>query len=180
MQLCSCSGAAKKEEAADLYVRAANTYKLAKNWSGKPLILAVFCNSLEAYLVSRHERFNFLCHAGAGNAFCQAAQIQLNFLANKHEAATHYIDAANCYKKSDNDGKTFLTTKCFGIVWHVDLPTVSCFLFIFSRGDQLFTTRHRHLHRYGWFLCFSSVVVNKMQRAHHVPKNLFANFLLET
>ncbi|XP_028395942.1 alpha-soluble NSF attachment protein-like [Dendronephthya gigantea] len=66
-------GGTKKEEAADLYVRAANTYKLAKNWSG------------------------------AGNAFCQAAQIQLNFLANKHEAATQYIDAANCYKKSDND-----------------------------------------------------------------------------
>ena len=46
----------------------------------------------------------YLYVLGAGNAFCQAAQIQLNFLANKHEAATHYIDAANCYKKSDNDG----------------------------------------------------------------------------
>ena len=42
---------------------------------------------------------------GAGNAFCEAAQIQINFLANKHEAATQYIDAANCYKKSDNEGK---------------------------------------------------------------------------
>ena len=42
--------------------------------------------------------------SGAGNAFCQAAQVQLNNLQNKHEAATHYIEAANAYKKSDNDG----------------------------------------------------------------------------
>jgi hypothetical protein len=48
----------------------------------------------------------YLVSLGAGNAFCQAAQIQLHQLANKHEAATHYIDAANCYKKSDNDGKS--------------------------------------------------------------------------
>lgn len=62
----------------------------------------VALNLLKFWLI----KHNIASHVylGAGNAFCQAAQIQLNFLANKHEAATHYIDAANCYKKSDNDG----------------------------------------------------------------------------
>ena len=33
--LLSCSGASKKEEAADLYVRAANQYKVAKRFKGQ-------------------------------------------------------------------------------------------------------------------------------------------------
>lgn len=51
---------------------------------------------------------------GAGNAFSHAAQVQLNNLQNKHEAATHYIDAANAYKKSDNEGTYFLV--CLKII----------------------------------------------------------------
>ena len=34
LSLCSYSGAAKLEDAADLYVRAANSYKVAKKWIG--------------------------------------------------------------------------------------------------------------------------------------------------
>ncbi|KAI0235487.1 Beta-soluble NSF attachment protein [Lamellibrachia satsuma] len=67
-------GSAKLEESAELYVRAGNSFKMAKKWTE------------------------------AGNAFCHAADVQLR-LQSKHEAATHYIDAGNCYKKSDPHGK---------------------------------------------------------------------------
>jgi hypothetical protein len=32
--VCSFSGSSRMEEAADLYVRAANSFKMAKKWSG--------------------------------------------------------------------------------------------------------------------------------------------------
>lgn len=61
----------KIEEACDLYTRAGNSFKMAKKWSA------------------------------AGNAFCEVAKIQLNHLQSKHEAATQYVEAANCYRKAD-------------------------------------------------------------------------------
>ncbi|XP_013406600.1 alpha-soluble NSF attachment protein isoform X3 [Lingula anatina] len=64
-------GSSKLEDAAELYVRAANAFKMAKQW------------------------------AAAGSAFCQAAQIQLCKIGSKHEAASNYVDAGNCYKKAD-------------------------------------------------------------------------------
>lgn len=63
-------GNSKVEEAAELYVRAANTFKMAKKW------------------------------AAAGNAFCQSAGLQLK-LGSRHEAATNFVDAGNCFKKAD-------------------------------------------------------------------------------
>ena len=36
----------------------------------------------------------------AGNTFVTIAQHHAK-LGNKHDAATNYVDAANCYKKSD-------------------------------------------------------------------------------
>lgn len=63
-------GSTKLEDASELYLRAANSFKMAKQW------------------------------AGAGNAFCQSAQLQLN-LGSRHEAASNYVDAGNCYKKAD-------------------------------------------------------------------------------
>ncbi|KAK2168360.1 hypothetical protein LSH36_17g01028 [Paralvinella palmiformis] len=63
-------GSSKLDEASELYVRAANTFKMAKKW------------------------------AAAGHAFCEAAKVQLK-LQSKHEAATNYVDAGNCYKKTD-------------------------------------------------------------------------------
>nr|CAA58050.1 SNAP-type protein [Doryteuthis pealeii]prf//2106379A SNAP-type protein [Doryteuthis pealeii] len=63
-------GSSKTEEAAELFVRAANTFKMAKNW------------------------------ASAGQCFCKAAQLQLT-LQSRHEAATHYVDAGNAFKKAD-------------------------------------------------------------------------------
>ena len=41
--------------------------------------------------------------AAAGNAFTQSAQIQSQ-AGNRHEAATQFVDAANCYKKTDTNG----------------------------------------------------------------------------
>ncbi|XP_041468983.1 alpha-soluble NSF attachment protein-like [Lytechinus variegatus] len=38
----------------------------------------------------------------AGNAFCRAASISMT-LESKHEAATNYVDAGNCYKKVDHE-----------------------------------------------------------------------------
>ncbi|XP_046351331.1 alpha-soluble NSF attachment protein-like [Haliotis cracherodii] len=63
-------GSSKIEEAAELYVRAANSFKMAKKW------------------------------AAAGESFCRAGQLQIE-LGSKHEAATHYVDAGNCYRKGD-------------------------------------------------------------------------------
>ncbi len=40
----------------------------------------------------------------AGNTFVTLAQHHVK-LGNKHDAATAYVDAANCYKKSDPNGK---------------------------------------------------------------------------
>ncbi|XP_077995427.1 alpha-soluble NSF attachment protein-like [Glandiceps talaboti] len=38
--------------------------------------------------------------SAAGGAFCESASIQLR-LGSKHEAASNFVDAGNCYKKSD-------------------------------------------------------------------------------
>ncbi|XP_067940058.1 alpha-soluble NSF attachment protein-like [Watersipora subatra] len=63
-------GVTKLEEASDLYSKAANNYKMAKNWSG------------------------------AGSSFCECANLQLK-LSSRHDAATAFVDAGNCYRKCD-------------------------------------------------------------------------------
>lgn len=67
------SSSNRLEDAVDCYQRAANLFKMAKNWSS------------------------------AGSAFCEAANLHLRS-GSRHEAATNYVDAANCYKKSDING----------------------------------------------------------------------------
>lgn len=66
-------GQSKIEEACELYTRAANSYKMAKKWTE------------------------------AGNAFQECAKLQLNQMQSKHEAASQYVEAANCYRKGDFD-----------------------------------------------------------------------------
>ncbi|XP_004205892.1 alpha-soluble NSF attachment protein isoform X1 [Hydra vulgaris] len=61
----------KIEDASSLYSRAGNSFKIAKNWKA------------------------------AGDAFCEAAKLQENQLQSKHEAASQYVEAANCYRKSN-------------------------------------------------------------------------------
>ena len=42
----------------------------------------------------------------AGSAFVKAAQTSLD-LGSKHEAATQYVDAGNCHRKGDANGKMY-------------------------------------------------------------------------
>ena len=46
----------------------------------------------------------FFMYTGAGNAFTQAAKLSLQ-LTNKHDAATHFVESGNCYRKGDAGGK---------------------------------------------------------------------------
>lgn len=52
--------------------------------------------------------------AQAGSAFCEAANLNSRSGA-RHDAATNYVDAANCYKKSDINGKE----KYFTFLWKI-------------------------------------------------------------
>ena len=61
-------------------------------------ILVIALTELVSYTV-----YICLC-AVAGEAFCKAAELQL-VLGSKHEGATHYVDAGNCYRKGDANGK---------------------------------------------------------------------------
>ncbi|XP_049725537.1 beta-soluble NSF attachment protein isoform X6 [Elephas maximus indicus] len=71
-------GNTRIEEACEMYTRAANMFKMAKNWS-----LIVVSSS-----------------SAAGNAFCQAAKLHMQ-LQSKHDSATSFVDAGNAYKKAD-------------------------------------------------------------------------------
>ena len=42
--------------------------------------------------------------SAAGNTFVTLASHHVK-AGNKHDAATSYVDAANCYKKSDSNGE---------------------------------------------------------------------------
>lgn len=41
----------------------------------------------------------------AGNAFCEAAALHSK-AGSRHDAATNFVDAANCYKKADPNGNS--------------------------------------------------------------------------
>jgi alpha-soluble NSF attachment protein len=47
----------------------------------------------------------------AGNAFCEAASLHAK-AGSKHDAATNYVDAANCFKKSDPNGAIYFVSYC--------------------------------------------------------------------
>uniref|UniRef100_A0A8C8K3V7 Alpha-soluble NSF attachment protein n=1 Tax=Oncorhynchus tshawytscha TaxID=74940 RepID=A0A8C8K3V7_ONCTS len=78
----------KYEEACDIYVRAANMFKMAKNWSGK-IWLELNSGHLELQGVW-----------AAGNAFSQAAHLHLQ-MDNKLDGAINFLDAGNAFKKTD-------------------------------------------------------------------------------
>ncbi|KAM4590587.1 N-ethylmaleimide-sensitive factor attachment protein, alpha b isoform 1-T1 [Fundulus diaphanus] len=87
----------KLEEACDMYVRAANMYKMAKNWCGKSVTLSsfLFVSVVTTTLLTYH-----LMLSAAGNAFSKAAHLHLQ-MQSKHDAATNLIDAGNAFKKAD-------------------------------------------------------------------------------
>jgi len=43
--------------------------------------------------------------SSAGNAFRLAAELHAK-AGSRHDAATNYVDAANCYKKTDSNGRS--------------------------------------------------------------------------
>uniref|UniRef100_A0A8C9X777 NSF attachment protein beta n=1 Tax=Sander lucioperca TaxID=283035 RepID=A0A8C9X777_SANLU len=87
-------GPQKVEEACEMYCRAANMFKMAKNWSG-----AISCFLAKNIHIIISVLF-FPLSSGAGSAFCKAARLHMQ-LQNKHDCATSFIDAGNAYKKSD-------------------------------------------------------------------------------
>ena len=86
-------------------MRAANTFKMAKKWAGQYTIINTILCGLFVYpkLAASCIDYLFVIPA-AGHAFCEAAKVQLK-LQSKHEAATNYVDAGNCYKKTDANGR---------------------------------------------------------------------------
>uniref|UniRef100_A0A8K9UT80 Beta-soluble NSF attachment protein n=1 Tax=Oncorhynchus mykiss TaxID=8022 RepID=A0A8K9UT80_ONCMY len=75
----------KVEDACEMYARAANMFKMAKNWTG-------------GSLTHTHTQLKF--YIPAGNAFCQGARLHMQ-LQNKLDSATSFVDAGNAYKKAD-------------------------------------------------------------------------------
>ncbi len=87
------SGTAKKEEAADLFIRAANAYKVGKRYKGKR----------ESYL-KFVSQYSAPSPSAAGEAFRRAAEIHVE-LDVKHEAASTLVEAGQVLKKDDALGK---------------------------------------------------------------------------
>ncbi|CAI8041511.1 Beta-soluble NSF attachment protein [Geodia barretti] len=138
-------GAAKMEDAADLYVRAANTYKVAKKWkdAGDAFCLAA---DVQMKLDVKHEAGSNLVEAGqvykredpkrAVECYSQAAEIYTDMgrftmaaryhsniaeiceseLGDFEQAITHYEQAADYYKGEDSTGSA---NKCLLKVAHM-------------------------------------------------------------
>ena len=60
------------------------------------------------YLYSLLISFACFTVVAAGTAFMEAAKIQLNMLSSKHDAGQRYVDAGNCFKKTDMEGLLFV------------------------------------------------------------------------
>ncbi|KAK4537118.1 hypothetical protein CDCA_CDCA11G3143 [Cyanidium caldarium] len=84
------SASAKYEEAADYFQRAGNHFKLAKRWKL------------------------------AGEAYRRTADCLLKLKDHEHEAASAYVDAANCLKKSDADPAAAITALESAIAIHTE------------------------------------------------------------
>uniref|UniRef100_A0A3P8Y9J2 N-ethylmaleimide-sensitive factor attachment protein, beta b n=1 Tax=Esox lucius TaxID=8010 RepID=A0A3P8Y9J2_ESOLU len=88
----------KVEDACEMYARAANMFKMAKNWTG-----GLYAHTAEI-IQTFYGLVSFcLCvcvYVAAGNAFCQGARLHMQ-LQNKLDSATSFVDAGNAYKKAD-------------------------------------------------------------------------------
>jgi len=76
----------------------------------------------------------------AGETFITIAQHHSK-LGNKHDAATNFVDASNCYKKSDPKGTLFWPSD--------DAHGYNKFQLIFARGSCKFDKSCWNLHRHG-------------------------------
>lgn len=107
-RVLSYRGSSKMEDACDMYVRAANMYKMAKNWCGKSNYYwsnkkSVWPSSSLYLQLPLNLPPDMKHFSAAGNAFSQAARLHLQ-MQSKHDAATNFIDAGNAFKKADPQG----------------------------------------------------------------------------
>lgn len=98
------------EDACEMYARAANMFKMAKNWSGMDSSKYMQIQFLYVYYLCPY--FNAVYYPAAGNAFCQAAKLHMQ-MQNKLDAATSYVDAGNAYKKADPQGENAVHNELF-------------------------------------------------------------------
>lgn len=87
-------GGGGKDEALEIYGRAANLFKMAKKWGQ------------------------------AGNTFCTIAQHHAKS-GSKHDAATNFVDAANCYRKTDPKEATTTFQKAIDIYTEMGRFTIA-------------------------------------------------------
>ena len=108
-----CRGTAKLEDAADLYVRAGNSFKVAKKFAGTRTVLNVSRYCWLMYrncIVSGYEESSklpilSLSSTAAGDAYCSAAKLHRDKLDTRHEAANNFADAASVFRKVKPEGK---------------------------------------------------------------------------
>ena len=94
-------GASKQDEALECYGRAANMYKMAKKWSAAG---NTFCT-----IANHHVKVGNVSISNLELGLPKSSVLNIAHLisknnsqfGNKHDAATNYVDAANCYKKND-------------------------------------------------------------------------------
>ncbi|KAK1330017.1 hypothetical protein QTO34_010201 [Cnephaeus nilssonii] len=101
-------GSSKTEEACEIYARAANMFKMAKNWSAAG---NAFCQAAQLHLQLQNKHDAATCFVDAGNAFKKAdPQEAINCLMRAIEiytdmgrftiAAKHHISIAEIYERS--------------------------------------------------------------------------------
>lgn len=99
-------GSSKIEEACEIYARAANMFKMAKNWSAAG---SAFCQAAQLHLQLQSKHDAATCFVDAGNAFKKAdPQEAINCLMRAIEiytdmgrftiAAKHHISIAEIYE----------------------------------------------------------------------------------
>jgi len=66
------------------------------------IVVRIFAHYL-AFFWSVLDIYIYFYVSAAGDAFCRAASVQSK-LESRHEAATQYVEAGNCFKKADPNG----------------------------------------------------------------------------
>jgi len=96
--------------------------------------------------------------AAAGNAFIQSAQIHSK-AGNRHEAATQFVDAANCYKKTDTNGNCLFdictvqqTVRNISVCVEIVVCMIS--------GEELFDINQKNLQAYALDENINSIIKN--------------------
>ncbi|KAH0631527.1 hypothetical protein JD844_005892 [Phrynosoma platyrhinos] len=89
-------GSSRVEEACDIYARAANMFKMAKNWSAAG---NAFCQAAQLHLQLQNKHDAAMSFVDAGNAFKKAdPQGQENISGRFTIAAKHHITIAEIYE----------------------------------------------------------------------------------